>query len=472
MARVRRGRAPLATVAAASGAAGVAFALALFGQHHNLYSNAFDLAFFDQVVWNTSQGRWFDNSFVRYNFLGQHVQPVLLLYAAAYTLAPTVGWLLATQAAAAAAAAVPLYLLAARWLRSRWAAALVAAAYLLSASLHRAVLFDFHPEVLGPLMLFTAAALLAAGRPAWGAIVFALLFLLKEEAALVGAGFAWLLWLRSHRRLGAVVLTVSLAYFLVTSALMAAVRGGPGDLQQRYGYLGPDPLAVVAGLAARPEPAAEHLWQPPVLDGLAGMLGRLGLLPLVSPLSLGAAPLALAHLLSRHPEQSALTLHYGVLPFALLFLASVDGARRAARWRPLWRRLGRRAPVAAAGLLLAASSLGFLLHSPLGLAFDPSRYLPGSHASAAHAVLALVPPGVAVSAQSGLAPHLAHRAAIYEFPGIHEARVVVIDRKGWMSSYSQLGGYHRVLGALPAMGFVLVAAEDGVELYCLEARCG
>lgn len=463
---------PLAVVIAASTVAALVFGLALVSQHHAFYSNAFDLGFFDQIVWNTSQGRWFENSFVRYNFLGQHIEPVLLAFALVYTVMPAVEVLLITQAVAAAAAAIPLYLLAQRWLQQPAAAALVALAYLASVSLHRAVTFDFHPEVMGPLLVFSAAALVSAGRLRAGLLVFGLLFLLKEEAAIAGAGFAWLLWMLGHRRHGLAVLATSVVYFVGTAALMSAFRGGvPGDLQDRYGYLGADLSSLALGVLTKPGAVIQQLGAPGVVDGLISMLSQSAGLALVSPLALGALPLTLAHLLSLHPEQGRLALHYGILPFALFTLAGVDGLRRVAGLPFLRRWPAERVKVGIATMLLLAAVAGSVSGGPLGVNFEPRRYQDSEHARAVRSVLAKAPPGIPVSAQAGLVPHLSQRQAIFEFPGINEARVVVIDRTGWKSTYSQAAGYDTVLASLPARGFRLMFAANGAELYCLEGRC-
>src|SRR5262245_44070874 len=50
---------------------------ALLAQHRAFNSNGWDLAWFDQIVWNTAHGRPFENSFAAWNFLGEHVEPIL-----------------------------------------------------------------------------------------------------------------------------------------------------------------------------------------------------------------------------------------------------------------------------------------------------------------------------------------------------------------------------------------------------------
>ena len=69
-----------------STAAALVFAAFAVGRHRAYESTAYDFGFFDQVVWNTSRGDWFETSFVGYNFLGQHFEPILLVFAGLYSL--------------------------------------------------------------------------------------------------------------------------------------------------------------------------------------------------------------------------------------------------------------------------------------------------------------------------------------------------------------------------------------------------
>lgn len=189
---VGRTQAEPATLAVVALAALATMAFSVVGllRHHFYYSTAMDFAFFDQVVWNTSQGRWFETSFTPYNFLGQHVEPILLLFALLYRITPAPEWLILVQALAAGAAAILLYFVACRRLERPWLAALVAAAFLLSPSLHGALSFDYHSEALAPLFVFGGVLLLLNGKRWAGVAILLATLLLKEDAALLLIGLA------------------------------------------------------------------------------------------------------------------------------------------------------------------------------------------------------------------------------------------------------------------------------------------
>ena len=229
--------------------------------HHRAYhSAANDLAFFDQIIWNSAHGRFFATSFVPYNFLGQHVQPILLLYALLYRLWPSPELLLITQAIVAAAAAIPLFHVAQRLMHRDGIAALVAGAYLVSPYLHHAVNFDFHPETMAPFFAFLGYRFILDGRRRAALCALLPLLALKEDTVLLLFGIAWLCWLRRERRLAATLGGIAAGWGILTTLLiMPHFRAGPSDLEERYGYLGNGAAGILTGLATHPERALAHL---------------------------------------------------------------------------------------------------------------------------------------------------------------------------------------------------------------------
>lgn len=229
----------LAAVIVLAGVVTVVISAGAIQRHRSYNSVAMDFAFFDQIVWNTSQGRWFETSFVPYNFMGQHVEPILLLFAGLYRITPAPEWLLVVQALSVGGAAIALYQCARQRLAREWLAALVAVSFLLSPTLHAGLAFDYHSEVMASLFVFGGLALLYRGRSLVGVALLLCLLLLKEDAALVLLGLALPLWLASHKRPATVLASVGLLWLIVVVMLvMPAVRGGASDLDQRYAHLG------------------------------------------------------------------------------------------------------------------------------------------------------------------------------------------------------------------------------------------
>jgi uncharacterized membrane protein len=447
-------------------ACGASLAFALFGvlRHHAYRSAAMDFAFFDQIVWNSAHGRWFETSFVPYNFLGQHVEPVLLLFAALYRIAPAPEWLLVVQALAAGCAAIPLYLLGKRRLTRTWLAALLAVAYLLSPVLHRAVAFDYHSEVMAPLFVFSGLALLHADHELAGTAALLGILLLKEDAALVLVGLSLPLWCWGMRRAAVVAGVAGFAWIvLVVGLFMPAVRGEQSDLEGRYLHLGSGAGGIAGGIARHPPGALDYSLGPRQRKAVAKQLALQGGLPLLAPLTLvAAAPVAALQFLSSHDRQQSLDLHYSAQVLPIVIVASIEGLRRLerhARHPVVARRV-------AAGFIVIGTVWGIHTagHFPLTGRYTAINYTRPAQADAIERGLAMVPADASVSAQSGLAAHLSQRERIWEFPVLNDAEYVILDLEGPIAR-----PYERVYGAkvaaLPSRGYKLVWSEAGIRVY-------
>ncbi len=104
------------------------------------------MGIFVQGVWLLNQG---ETPFVTLrgsHLLGDHFSVVLYLLAPVYRLFPHPATLLWLQTIALSTGALPVYLLAAQRLGSRWWGALLALVYLMYPPLQYLNLFDVHPE--------------------------------------------------------------------------------------------------------------------------------------------------------------------------------------------------------------------------------------------------------------------------------------------------------------------------------------
>lgn len=444
-----------------TGAAAVAFTSVALDRWAAYETNAFDLAFFDQIIWNTAQGRPLATSFVAYNFAGQHFEPVLLFFVPAYWLGAGPQLLLATQALVSAAAALPLFALARRFGLPLAAAVAAALAFLANPYLHGALGFDFHPEVMAAGPAFAAAWAATAGRGKL-AIAFALSTLLfKEDAVFIAVALAAFMYRRGLHTEAKTVAGASIAYAaVVVLVFMPLIRHGqPSDLVERYGHFLPSGggLEFLSGLALAPVRALRVALAP-------AQLLTLGAFAVISAPLLLLAPRRLVWLLpslglavlSTHPEQRGLQLHYTVEAVPIALILAVEAA---AQFR---HRIA--GPVLAVGLA-GPALLACIALNPLGASRGemPSP----EHREALAAAIALVPSdgSVAVSAQSGLLPRLSHREQAHEFPGAaRTASWVLVDQYGFRSSQSIGAGFFDEL-AVVRETMDRVFAADGVELY-------
>jgi uncharacterized membrane protein len=431
-------------------------------RHGVFESNAYDLGFFDQIIWNTAHGRWFDTSFTTYNFLGQHFEPVLIAFALAYRLGACVELLLLTQTIFVGVAAVPLFYAVRRATSSGTAALAASIAFLVNPQLHRALDFDFHPELLSFFFVFLALYYVVARRPFAVIASIVPLLLLKEDMPLIIGAFAVLLFARGFRREGGALLLVAAIWVVaVVFVIMPSIRDGSGDLPERYGYLisGSTWSSIAPHVVAR---SLRQLWVAP-LGALLRLGASTGFAPFLNPTALlVAAPAFLMAALSNHAPQSRLELHYAVPTLALIWVATALGLQQVSRWTT-----GRRRATlthAMAGIVLASALTTFALWSPYS-PLATHREPPAEHRAAIEQALALVPPDVPVSAQNTLLPHLSQRPEVFEFPNLHDAEYVVVDPSLPVTAQSRDAGYTRAIEELAGRGYALIFNNDGVRVY-------
>ncbi len=361
----------------------IAFTRFAWDAHAGMRTHKADLGQIDQSVWNSSRGRWLeqtDNGFTATR-LTDHVEPLLVLISPLFWLWDDVRALLLLQVVAVAAGVLPLYHLSLRrceallserqlaqvWLReplqhlARPLAFALGVAYLLAPQLQSALLTEFHAAPLAvPLILW---AFWAVDGRRWGQFVLAavLLTLVKEEMALLAAGLglwaAWRAWWDGKRTghgadmlygIGAALaaLALGLAWFYVATFVIVPAYAQPlyGTVEstyfQRYGALGDSSADILRSLVTQPRVVWSIASEGPRVAYLLGLLAAFAFLPLVGlEVVLLSLPLLLANLLSAYPAQYYGEFHYSAPLVPYFAVAAAYGLARL--WRPLARRTDR-----------------------------------------------------------------------------------------------------------------------------------
>jgi uncharacterized membrane protein len=202
----------------------VVFAAAYLGHftilnHYRLGTASWDLAIFDNLMWNLIRGSWFAAS-PDLGRTGSHIQFhanfLFYLYAPFYALSQRAETLLIIQAVTVTTAAVPLYLMAKRRLGNAWAALVIAYAYLIHAPMHGPVFYDFHDATLAPFWIAWVIYFYEAERKGWLIATWICAMLLREDvSAVLSAGCLFHLTQGKRARWALVGGIVSALYFLV-----------------------------------------------------------------------------------------------------------------------------------------------------------------------------------------------------------------------------------------------------------------
>ena len=449
-------------------------------RHQALGSRVYDLGIYDNLLWNTLHGRPLVTEFVPGgNHLTAHVDPVLLLLAPIYGLAPGSEIVLAMQAVAVLSGAVPVFLIALGRLGRPWLALTLGCAYLLYPSVHGTILFDAHSLAFAAAPCLWALYFLERERW-WGyAGMVALLLATREDLALWCCGLGLYAALgRGARRVGAATIAVALSYFVLLKAL---VQPEPERYARRYAGFLPDGeggfSGVVASLLSNPAHAVYEVLSAPKLVFLAVLLAPLMLLPLLAGRRWWTYGFGLAFTLLASNTMNYYALsHYTLMLFPVLFAATPAAIDRAAgialrlggdRERAL-RGLGVAVLVAS---LLATLRLGALVEngsfrgSPHVLPYRLSEAQRGRIAWL-RAVAGGIPATASVAASNHVGAHFSARDGVAMYPQVKDADWLVLHSRDLQPK----GGAVDV-GRFTRRGYVLVEQWEQ-EIYVLRRDAG
>lgn len=376
--------------------------------HRGLGTSAYDIGLYDQGIWLLSRLEAPFVTLMGRNLFGDHSSLILLFLVPLYWIVPGSETLLAVQAVVVSAGAIPVWWFARRRLGNDWLALLIAVVWLVNPALNGGGAENFHPDsflaLLFPLAL--VAALSEKWRLYWVAVVLCLL--VKEDVVLVMVPLAAMLALKGQRRRAAITASMSIvATLLAMFVLMRSLIGVPTRNAWRipFGGVGgflkeviTNPGNVIDYLSSEDRPL--YWWK---------MLAPLAFVSLLAPeVALVSLLVMATNTLSTFWYQFHIEYHYSVVAVPALVLAVVVGAARLN---------GRARHVVV--IAVAVTSLVASWHwSYLPFRAHPSRYWGAEHpiASQGRAILRDLPDDAIVSVYHALAPHVAHRRSIYQFP--------------------------------------------------------
>jgi uncharacterized membrane protein len=310
----------------------VMFGIVIVNHHRHFGTFAFDLGIFDQSIWLMGKGEGF-NTIRGLHTWGHHATVGFYLFVPFYWLGAGPLFLDLSQLVILGSGAIPVFLLGRDLLKNQWAALVPALAFLIHPSNQWFLREGFHPEVVA--MTPFLFAVLAARRKRWVAyavwLVVAVSF--KEDIAPAAAMVGVILAIRGHRRVGAVTVVAALGWLAFVSMVLIPAYSPAGDFYgQFYGDFGDTPTEVAWSVVTRPGDTIERLSDAGFVGYLRKVGGPLGLLALLSPLTLLiGAPQTLINLLSLQGFTWSTWYHYAAIPVLAFTVATVEGVARIRR---------------------------------------------------------------------------------------------------------------------------------------------
>lgn len=395
--------------------------------HHGLGTSSYDSGLYDQGMWLVSRGEAPFVTLMGRNLFGDHTSFVLLFLVPFYWIAPGAWIMFFWQSAAIAAGAIPVFLYGRRRLESEWMALIAAGTYLLHPAVGWANLENFHPDSF--LGVFVGVALYAALERKWKlyAAFVVLSLLVKEDVSLVVIPLGIWVAIRRDRRIGLITVFGSL-WFMFT-AMYVVMRGLIGQptlnawripFSQPGDGTGAAAKRLIDTAVTNPTQLADHLradgrpwylWQ--MTSPFAWIFLRLPSVALISALVL------FTNVLSTFWYQYQVQYHYALVAVPALAIGTVHALGA------IQGRVGvatqsfdvsRRA--LGVGALALSSFVTAFMWAPMPwgrtVQFhgDPNNV----YAVTMREIIEEIPDGASVAAYHRVAPHIAYRTELYQFP--------------------------------------------------------
>ncbi len=374
----------------------------------------FDLAVHAQSTWNILHGS-IDSSILGIPFPGNHMALILFLLAPFYAIFPSPLLLLHVQTMVLAAGAIGIFMLAKRELSVKWTAAL-AVVYLAYPPLIYMNLYEFHPVALAStFLIFMTCYYRAENFKAFLAFLV-LALLCQENISLIIIAFAVFAFLdkRRGRWVWVPLLTGIIYLVLAVAVVMPHLNNNTIQFWQLYAHLGDSPSDAVINMIRHPILTLRIMTNADKMAFISSLLGPLGFLSLLDPLSLiPPLPILMQRLLSDRFTETKIMFHYQAEFIPFIFIASIYAVRRMQSWK---FRLAHLLPV----IILAVFPAAALVSSDIPARIKGAYSLKATcNRVSKDKALACIPADCSVAATFDFLPKLANRSRLHSLHHIY-----------------------------------------------------
>ena len=426
---------------------------------HHVFRTSFDFAIFAQAIWNTWHGSFLYSSIKGgICLLGDHVSPILVLFAPVYGMGDSAVPLLILQAVFAASAVFPIYLIGKKVLAEDSLAILFAALYALYLPLRNAVRFDFHPEVALDSLILWGFYFLLVGR-LWVATLFLFLTLLIKEIAclpVAAVGF-YAFWFHRKYFFGLLWIIMAATIFLIDVYIVAPYfYGGP------YFYF--------AYYSGGPMGAIKNLFQGYTFTYFKKVFLPLGLFSFLSPAFLLTVPILLQNLGSGGSLQRSVFFQYTAFLTPFVFVSASFGFKNFLKWTQRFHASQLFQFRQFAIYWVIGCSIFFTGVSEYHVISEYKR-MDSPHLAYIRSYLKEVPSNVSVRTHEFFASHLINRKELYIYENQHpkeggseraqNANFVIID-EGFLK---EAPTKDEQLQALKTKGYQMIHEHDGFYVF-------
>lgn len=461
----------------------MAFSFLSFGRHDSLKSYLNDLGTYDQAIWNTTEGYFFENSanmLGEPNYLGSHFSPILIAFIPLYKLLADPKWLLFLQTLSVGLGAIPIYLLAKQKLNSLWGARIFLLSFLLYPFLQNGIVYDFHEVVLAVGFAAWAVYFLEKEKYFWFAVMAVLLALCQEHLVLLVLMMGlYGAVVKKKRMFGFVVAVLALAYFALVMFWAiphfsvggeSAVIANSSPYPSRYAWLGQSFPQVIKNIATHPLEILKAIATQERFRYATLLIAPVFGLAFLSWSVLIIVPLLAINLLSSNGMTFNVFFYHSAILAPFIFVAAILGLAH-------WFGSNDSIKKIFFGLILSASVYCgvFFGATPLSFNYQMADFVPDAHAQKIAEIQKLIPAEASLSVQHNLGPHFSERRWLWRFPLEKEcAEFVILDTTDpYRKNPKQVFGFEYALQlSLDTLKVEIQKLEDDAQFEKMYAEDG
>lgn len=383
-----------------------------FRQYEALY---FDHGIFDSSLWQVAHLQTpmidhLEDGFI--SQFGDHFTPTFYLLAPVYWFTKSYEPILVVENLLVVSSAFVLYLIARKKIQNGLMVFAIILAYTLFIGLQNTIIANLHSEL--PALLTLSLTLWAIVNKRWRLYWLFLILTLgcKQNFAAVGVGLGIYIFFLNEKKHGLATIIFSLVYYVFATKVAIPL-------------LGHRPYAYGVSLSSIPE-MIKSLYSPPIkLETFFVSLATFGFLPFAA---LSFLPAVLQDFLTRFvfasPSRWDIGLHYNATLAVLLTFGAILGVSVLMRFNLYKKLIWFHALVIIAIVLIFHR---FILHGPLGLAYNPDFYRHTSEMKFVSDFLKQIPPNKSVMTNNNLAPYLTHTNKVMLFSANRNPEVIAMD---------------------------------------------
>lgn len=284
-----------------------------------------DLAIYNQVFFNSSQGHFFGLTIHPHSYLGDHFELIIVFLLPFYFLFKNPITLLTLQTIILGVAAYPLFLIARQKL-SRNISLFISVVYLTNVFIHNINTYEFHILPFAIPLLFLLFYFYQRQKFGLFMLILGPSLLVREDVSLVIFAFGFFALLEKKPLKWVIPPIILGLIWFILSIKMTALFSGYDQYKfiRYYGWLGQDMKSIVLAVINHPKLVFQHIFSGANISFIVGLFLPFGFLPLLKPkYLLPAIIIILQIILLSSAGALALEIHYTSLIIPFLFIALI-----------------------------------------------------------------------------------------------------------------------------------------------------